>query len=212
VDYSKKLHEDHAKHCLSLANSMIQMNLAGKAGADLTPFEHEVGKIMAEYPNKPHSIVWSSLAVQAGLERLFELAYRFPSGDGAHMTLGALHRHYKEEGGVTQTVFHPDKSDLRSTLLAANASLVHLLGLAQEFMGLADYEAEGCATCCCNGLSAATSLAFISKHFYGLATCMCLRWHGPSCTRSTSQLRKLPALYPYVLRSRKEKRGAEPPS
>jgi Family of unknown function (DUF5677) len=138
----EKLHEDHAKHCMSLANSMVHMNRDGNTGVDLTPFEQEVAKVMVEYPNKPHSIVWSSLAVQAGLAKLFELAYRFPSGDGAHMTLAALHRHYKEADGVTQTIFHPDRSDLRSTLLAANASLVHLLGLAHEFMGMVEYEAE----------------------------------------------------------------------
>jgi hypothetical protein len=39
-------------------------------------------------------------------------------------------------------IFHPDKSDLRATLLAADAALIHLLGLAQEFMGLDEYEAE----------------------------------------------------------------------
>ncbi len=137
-----KLHEDHAKHCLSMANSMIQMNRDGNTGVDLALFEQEVAKVLAEYPNRPHSIVWSSLAVQGGLTKLFELAYRFPSGDGAHMTLAALHRHYKEENGVTQTIFYPDRSDLRSTLLAANASLVHLLGLAHEFMGMDEYEAE----------------------------------------------------------------------
>jgi hypothetical protein len=75
---------------------------------------------------------------------LYELAYRLPSGDGAHVTLGALHRHFEkdEQGQMVGLIFHPDKSDLRSTLLAANAALVHLLGLGNEFMGLSQYEPE----------------------------------------------------------------------
>jgi hypothetical protein len=53
----EKLHEDHAKDCLSLANSMIEMNRYGNTKVNLAPFEQEVAKVMAEYPNRPHSIV-----------------------------------------------------------------------------------------------------------------------------------------------------------
>jgi len=141
-----KLHEDHAKHRLSLANSMIEMNRAARNGRDLTQFEQEVARVKTEYPQEkgPQSIKWASLAAQAGLNKLYELSYRFPSGDGAHVTLGALHRHLNkdEEEKLVGMIFHPDKSDLRDTLLAANAALIHLLGLAQEFMGLNHYEAE----------------------------------------------------------------------
>lgn len=73
-----------------------------------------------------------------------KLSFRFPSGDGAHVTLGSLHRHFdkNELEEVVGMVFNPDKSDLLATLLAANAALAHLLGLAQEFAGLNHYEAE----------------------------------------------------------------------
>jgi hypothetical protein len=140
----EKLYEDHAKHCLSLANSMIEMNQAANTGADLTPFTQEVTRVMAEYPGKPNSLKLGSLSAQAGLGKLYELSYRLPSGDGAHITLGALHRHFdkNEREEVVGMIFHPDKSDLRATLLAADAALIHLLGLAQEFMGLDEYEAE----------------------------------------------------------------------
>ncbi|KVH47344.1 DUF5677 domain-containing protein [Burkholderia diffusa] len=140
----EKMHEDHAKHCLSLANAMIEMNLVARTEADLTRFEQEVANVMAEYPDRPNSLKLASLAAQAGLGKLYELSYRFPSGDGAHITLGALHRHLQKdcEDSLVGMIFHPDKSDLRSTLLAANAALIHLLGLAHEFMGLNHYEAE----------------------------------------------------------------------
>ncbi len=142
----EKLHEDHAKHCLSLANSMIEMNRAEKTGRDLARFEQEVTRVKAEYPlgSGPQSIKWAPLAVQSGLSNLYELSYRFPSGDGAHVTLGALHRHFDKDkqDNFVGMIFHPDKSDLRATLLSLNAALIHLLGLAQEFMGLDHYEAE----------------------------------------------------------------------
>ena len=41
----EKLHEDHAKHCLSLANSMIEMNRTAKTQADLTQFEQEAARV-----------------------------------------------------------------------------------------------------------------------------------------------------------------------
>lgn len=142
----EKLHEDHAKHRLSLANSIIVMNQAAKTGRDLTQFDQEVARVKAEYPQegRPKWIKWATLAVQSGLSNLYELSYRFPSGDGAHVTLGALHRHFDkdERENLIGMIFHPDKSDLRDTLLAANAALIHLLSLAQEFMGLKHYEAE----------------------------------------------------------------------
>jgi hypothetical protein len=123
---------------------MIEMNLAANTGADLTPFTQEVERVIAEYPKKPNSLKLGSLSAQAGLGKLYELSYRLPSGDGAHVTLGALHRHFdkNEQEEFVGMIFHPDKSDVRDTLLAANAALIHLLGIAQEFMGLNHYEAE----------------------------------------------------------------------
>jgi hypothetical protein len=54
------------------------------------------------------------------------------------VTLGALHRHFQkdEEEDVVRMIFHHDKSDLRATLLAAKASLGHLLGLALTQLNL----------------------------------------------------------------------------
>lgn len=140
----EKLHEDNARHRLSMANAVIEMNTGLANGIDLTPFQNEVAAVNATYPARPNSIKWTSLATQSGMANLYELAYRLPSGDAAHVTLGALHRHIlKGQDDVLEgLVFHPDNSDLRSTLLAANASLVHLLGLAHEFMGLGLYEPE----------------------------------------------------------------------
>ncbi|MCO5412827.1 DUF5677 domain-containing protein [Ralstonia mojiangensis] len=140
----EKLHEDHAKHSLAMANSMIELNRQAGANADMTRFETEVARVNLEYPRGPQSLRYNSLAHQAGLGSLYELAYRLPSGDGAHITLGALHRHVDKNGEdeFVGMIFHPDKSDLGATLLAANAALLHLLGLAQEYMGLNAFEAE----------------------------------------------------------------------
>lgn len=145
----EKLHEDHAKHSLAMANSMIELNRQAGTNADMTRFEAEVARVNSEYPPNlyprgPQALRYNSLAHQAGLGSLYELAYRLPSGDGAHITLGALHRHVDKNGEdeLVGMIFHPDKSDLGSTLLAANAALLHMLGLAQKYMGLNAFEAE----------------------------------------------------------------------
>lgn len=145
----EKLQEDHAKHSLAMANSMMELNRQARTDADMTRFEEEVARVNSEYPPEryprgPQSLRYNSLAQQADLGSLYELAYRLPSGDGAHITLGALHRHVDKNGEdeFVGMLFHPDKSDLGSTLLAANAALLHMLGMAQEYMGLNAFEAE----------------------------------------------------------------------
>lgn len=145
----EKLREDHAKHSLAMANSMIELSRQAKTVTDLAQFEAVVARVNSEYPQEkyprgPQSLRYNALAQQADLVRLYELGYRLPSGDGAHVTLGALHRHVDKNGEdeLVGMIFHPDKSDLEVTLLAANAALLHMLGLAQEYMGLNAFEAE----------------------------------------------------------------------
>jgi hypothetical protein len=72
------------------------------------------------------------------------LSFQLPSGHGAHVPLGALHRQFDKDGQeeMVAMIFHPDKSDLRPTVSVAKAALAHLLGLAQEFMGLSHSNAE----------------------------------------------------------------------
>lgn len=130
-------------HRLPLANSMIEINEMTKSGIGLSRFRQEVATVKAEYA-EPRSLKWAPLAVQAGLSNLYELSYRLPSGDGAHVTLAAIHRHFDkdEHEYFIGMLFQPAKSDLHATLLAANAAFVHPLGLAQELMGLNHFEAE----------------------------------------------------------------------
>ena len=75
---------------------MIEINEMTKSGIDLSRFRQEVETVKAEYA-EPRSLKWAPLAVQVGLSNLYELSYRLPSGDGAHVTLAALHRHFDKD-------------------------------------------------------------------------------------------------------------------
>jgi len=50
------LQEDAAAHRKGVANAVIQMNIAGRTGADLPHFEQVVNDVVAQYGDKPRSI------------------------------------------------------------------------------------------------------------------------------------------------------------
>lgn len=139
----EKLHEDAAKHKLGVCNRMLAINAKSGNAELLARFENEKAEIVAEF-GEPRPLKLWPLAQQTGLEMLYELSYRFLSGNGAHATIGAFQRHMApgKDGHLDQYVFSPDASDMRSTLLSANAAMIHLIGLAVDFMGLNGYEAE----------------------------------------------------------------------
>lgn len=138
-----KLEEDDAKHRLGICNRVLELNTGNEDGGKLERFRKEKADIEAQY-GKPNGLKIGALAEQADLKMLYELTYRLTSGDGAHATLGAFRRHMKAgtDGYLDQYFFGPDSSDMRATLLCANAAMIHLIGLAANHMRLAAYEAE----------------------------------------------------------------------
>jgi hypothetical protein len=138
------LHADGAKHKLALCNRMLEINANTGKEELLARFEAEKAQIVAEFGKEPKQLKLGPLAKAAGMELLYELSYRLTSGNGAHATIGAFERHMRadKDGYLDQYVFAPDASDMRSTLLAANAAMIHLIGLAVEFLGMGSYEAE----------------------------------------------------------------------
>lgn len=139
----EKMYEDHAKHRLGICNRMLEMNAGSKDKQMLATFQHEKTEIEARF-GKPNSLKIGALAEQSGAQLLYELSYRLPSGDGAHATLGSFQRHMRtnKDGHLNQFFFSPDASDMRATLLCANAAMIHLIGYAVDLMGLKSYEAE----------------------------------------------------------------------
>jgi hypothetical protein len=138
------LQEDNAAHRKGVANAIIQMNIAGKTGGDMSPFEHEVKAVVAQYGDKPRSINWSALAYEVGAGGIYEAAYRFTSGDAAHATLESLHRHVeaKDGGDLHQFIFNPNDNDLGWTFRAGLASMLKLMELAVTKMGACQFEQE----------------------------------------------------------------------
>ena len=137
--------EDDAKHRLKLSNRMIEINHNNPDQQVVARYVQERDAIRAEYQDpRPRGLRIDGLAGQTGLKMLYELAYRLPSGNGAHATLGALRRHMVEDadGRPQGYNYNPDASDLRATMLAANAGMIHLIGLAVDSMGMKGYEPE----------------------------------------------------------------------
>lgn len=140
----EKLKEDGARHKLALCNRLMEINAKAGNEESLARFEAEKAKIVAEFGKEPKDLKLPPLAHKVDMELLYELSFRLTSGNGAHATIGAFERHMRadEHGYLGQYVFAPDASDMRSTLLAANAAMIHLIGLAVDCLGMDSYKAE----------------------------------------------------------------------
>jgi hypothetical protein len=139
----EKLLEDEAKHRLGVCNRMIEFFTETGDAELCAKHKQEVAEIKAEYPD-PKPLRISALADATDMKKLYEVSFRFPSGNGAHATLGAFRRHIEEgkDGHVDKYVFNPDASDMRQTLLSATIAMMNLIGLTIHWMEMKDYEAE----------------------------------------------------------------------
>ncbi|WP_028211542.1 DUF5677 domain-containing protein [Paraburkholderia mimosarum] len=131
------LREDDAKHELGVCNRMIELG-ANDARVDLAAYRTRKNEIEAQYPNRPNALKLTSLAAATGLELLYEIAYRYTSGNAAHATLGAFMRHIRvgENGEPDAFFFAPDASDMVATLHCAVVAVTELLRVAIDHMGL----------------------------------------------------------------------------
>lgn len=138
-----RLQEDFAAHELGVCNRMIELNDDRVDDERLKIFQRRKAEIQEQY-GRPRSLRLAPLAEDAGLTLLYELSYRFTSGSGAHATLGAFAHHMRSgiDGEPDVYFFGPDASSMASTLLCANAAIIHLMEIGVENMGLGEYEAE----------------------------------------------------------------------
>ncbi|BCQ26819.1 hypothetical protein NK8_50030 [Caballeronia sp. NK8] len=139
----ERLREDDAAHDLGVCNRVLELNGNDANDERLEDFRRRKAEIEARY-ERPRSLKLATLAHASDLTLLYELSYRFTSGNGAHATLGAFVRHMREgiDGEPDVYFFGPDTSDMASTLLCANAAAIHLIILAVENMGLVEFHAE----------------------------------------------------------------------
>ncbi|MGF6241851.1 MULTISPECIES: DUF5677 domain-containing protein [Paraburkholderia] len=139
----ERLREDDAAHDLGVCNRVLELNGNDAGDERLEIFRRRKAEIEAQY-DRPRSLKLATLAHESDLTLLYELSYRFTSGNGAHATLGAFVRHMREgiDGEPDAYFFGPDTSDMASTLLCANAAAIHLINLAVDSMGLGEFNAE----------------------------------------------------------------------
>jgi hypothetical protein len=141
-DMAKRMREDDAHHKRALANSLLEDKPDDERAAGLRAV---LASVNERYPGrKPKSMNWDSAARTAGAKHLYDMVYRLHSGNAAHATLGALDRHLvpDEANQLSGFKYHPDKSDLNSTLFAANAAMAQLLGFMVEWFPLDKYHDE----------------------------------------------------------------------
>lgn len=99
-------------------------------------------RIEADFP-KRRTINVHTIAKKTGLEVFYELAYRYPSGDAAHATFMAFHRHLKATKHGRNTLhFGPDNRELPHALHALNLAVFILVRLTVEYLGRKDAKEE----------------------------------------------------------------------
>jgi len=144
---ANQMREDDSHHKRTLVNSLLE-GAHGKKPDDeqATRLRAVLNEIAGKYPDrKPKAMNWDSAARKAGLKALYDMVYRLASGNAAHITLGSLERNVLPDETKTQVggfKYHPDKSDLGSTLFAANATMAHLLGFMVDWFSLSNYHDE----------------------------------------------------------------------
>jgi hypothetical protein len=138
--------EDYDHHRRTLVNALLEGVEGEKAdSAKETRLRAVLAEVDRSYgQRKPRPINWDRSARRAGLKGLYDMVYRLASGNAAHVNLGSLNRHIIPDSNyqLAGFKFHPDKTDLRSTLFAANASMLHLLGLMVDWFPLARFQDE----------------------------------------------------------------------
>jgi uncharacterized protein DUF5677 len=141
-----RLLEDRARGRLALANSVLQGVDGNK------PHAHQIARLQAVRSEilatfgdqKLRAINWAEMAERAGLRGLYDMVYRLTSANAAHFSIDAAQRHIitDDNNNVGGFRYYPDKSDLGSTLFAANACILHGLGIIVEWFSMAEYSNE----------------------------------------------------------------------
>jgi hypothetical protein len=143
----QQMHESYDRHRLGLANALLNRNGATGMLAEEEALVHRqvIDEIRKEYGTKgPRAINWESKARCGGTVDLYNLAYRLTSGDGVHTTMPSLERFFSQgtEGKPSGFKFHPDKSDIESTLFLACSAMLHVLGSVTDWFGLEAHHDE----------------------------------------------------------------------
>jgi len=141
-DMPSRLAADNNKHYKALAVLMLESPLF----TDAMPPEEKDGlrQLLDEaetYMQKPEPLRLEQIAIQVGLGKFYNLAYRPLSGDAAHATIDAMKRHIETREGGQKLIFKPQVSDLVPTLRFAASAIITCFEAAAEAFGNDDMQA-----------------------------------------------------------------------
>ena len=138
--------EDRARGRLALTNSVLEGLDGNKPNGDQIARLHNArSEILAGFGNrKLRAVNWAEMADRAKLKGLYDMAYRLTSANAAHFSIDAAQRHIvmDDTNDVGGFRYHPDKSDLGSTMFAANACILHGLDLIVAWFAMTAYSQE----------------------------------------------------------------------
>jgi hypothetical protein len=143
----QRMSESYDHHRLRLAKAHLDRHdvIGMLTEAEVSEHRQIIEEINKKYGKKgPQPINWKSEAQGGGTIDLYDGVYRLTSGNGAHTTMASLERFLADsmEGNAPGFKFHPDKSDLGSTLFLACAAMLQALGVVKDWFALPAYQDE----------------------------------------------------------------------
>lgn len=136
-----RLVEDHYAHRRQFSQASIDDPMVVHADAEMVmACKEAIAEAKALYPEKgrPKGIVWKDCADSAGLTTLYNLFYRGPSGNAAHVNANALNRHIvADDGGdVIALCFEPESDGIDQLLSNLVTVALHLVELVHAWSPL----------------------------------------------------------------------------
>jgi hypothetical protein len=128
------LKEAEAEHQIKAQRQAIELASQPADPDAIAALTESIAELELQYPKRR----WLNIRTLAGklfLHAFYEFAFRYPSGNAAHATLGAFVRHMPTDSeGKFHYFFGPDISDMASTLYTATYAITELLAVAAHQM------------------------------------------------------------------------------
>lgn len=152
--FADRLIEDDAKHRLTYANVILEDKYLSESlsSEEVSNLQNVVSAINKKYSNgRPKSINWADAAKDAQMGVLYNMIYRWTSGDATHVTINAFARHVtaepnhrlpypnviqvaQDEGQALTPTFQTETRDLVLCLSGATSAILHSMNaLGQIF-------------------------------------------------------------------------------
>jgi hypothetical protein len=128
-DFFDQMAEAHDSHRRKIAQMFLETPPTQQELTDeqVSALKEMVEGIETKYGRKPNSIVWASVAENAGMRDLYNLVYRDMSGDGAHATIESLNHHINADAdSVIKSLSYMPRAEGVADILSAASRAVML--------------------------------------------------------------------------------------